>query len=183
MKAPACSMAVCRPLVYGRRGCRAPQCRRAAASARAPVRSRRRRLGLSIAPSKTAGALQAVPGSAAITVCVCQVRRACNRGAAGRGGCCRSAAADRSSRRIRRERRTAGHRVAAAPLASGGGPRRRQGDAVRRRVRFFDRESPKRPIVRDSVLSAAVMGNASRNSANVASGPADQRGQPLFLRW
>jgi hypothetical protein len=50
-------------------------------------------------------------------------------------------------------------------------------------VYVFLTVNPQAAIVRDSVLSAAVMGNASRNSANVASGPADQRGQPLFLRW
>ena len=61
------------------------------------------------------------------------------------------------------------HRAASARPASGAGPPRRQGAAVRRRVPFFLTVKPSRSS-RHSVLSAAVVGNASRNSASVASG-------------
>ena len=81
---------------------------------------------------------------------------------------------------IRRGRRTAAHRGAAASRASAGAPRRRQAGVVRRRVRFFLTVKPNRSISSHSVLSAAVVGRASRNSASVRIRPGgDQRGQPL----
>ncbi len=94
---------------------------------------------------------------------------------AGRTSCGRSDGSDRWSRRIRRRRHTAAHRGAAASRASAGGRPRHQGVAVRRRGPFFLNVTPSRSISSQSELSAAVVGRASRSSANVASGRARMR--------
>ena len=95
---------------------------------------------------------------------------ACGPAAACPAGCDRSGATDPSSHRIHRERRIAAHRAAAASRATGAAPPPRQAGVVRRRVPFFLTVNPNRPMARQSVLSAAVVGSASRNSASVASG-------------
>ena len=108
--------------------------------------------------------------------------RACDRAVGCRAGCGRSAVTDRSSRRIHRERHTAGHRGAAAPRATADAQRRRRAGVVRRRVPFFLTVRPSRSISRHSVLRAAVVCNASRSSANVASGRAAiSARQPILL--
>ena len=78
-------------------------------------------------------------------------------------------------RRIRPERCTSGRRAAIASPAAGGRPRRYQGDAVRRRGRVFLTVRPRRSIVRQSVLNAALVGSCSRSSASVRSGRAVMR--------
>jgi hypothetical protein len=61
---------------------------------------------------------------------------------------------------------------AAATSATAAGLWRHEGAAARRRVPFFLRVNPKRSTVRHNVLRAAVVGTASLNSVNVASGRA-----------
>ena len=144
------------------------------------VGEERRRVDRAVEDGRRAEAVEAQRRDDGVRLPV--AARACDRGGACRRDSGRSAAADRSSRRIHRGRRTGACRAAAATSATGGAPRRHQAGVVRRRVPFFLTVKPKRSIVRHSVLRAAVVGNASRNSVNVASGRAsDQRRQPLLF--
>src|SRR5439155_6831977 len=76
------------------------------------------------------------------------------------------------ARPIRQRGGTDAHRAAAGSRATGAGRPPHQGVAARRRVRFFLTVTPNRSISNQSVLSAALVGSASRNSAKVASGRA-----------